>query len=448
MKIFRTLGLLVILIALSAYVYFYEIKGGEEREKQKAMEEKVFHFETDSVDIIEIRSIFNRFWFERSGDNWTIKAPVKTGGDKSAINRLLTTMSNITKIREFTIKDGDQKDYGLVARSVLAIIQFKNGERDSLRFGDATPVENSNYAGRGDSLVYILSSSSKQALEKQLFDWRDKSVSKIDYKDVVEMRLRNAKGSFTFVKEGADWYLNEPRRVLAENLTVNTILRKIQNDKIKSIISEDFKNPNKFRLKKPGYVVDLYLGEGKAHKQLMFSSLKGNVSNGKDDSRPHVFTVDSTFIRELDKSFFDLRDKKIVSFFNRDRTDSIIVQQGDTIVTFAKDTANTWWLNSGANKVKGWKINSLLSNIFNLKAKEFLLEHTAATRKYGLNQPERIVRIFKEGKQDVEVHFASPESTQFVVFCPDSKIVAGVSESSYDNIEVKTEDYIEVETGT
>ena len=447
MKIFRTLGLLVILIALSAYVYFYEIKGGEEREKQKAMEEKVFHFETDSVDIIEIRSIFNRFRFEKNGENWTIKEPVKTGGDNSAINRLLTTLSNITKIREFTITDGDQKDYGLVARSVLAIIQFKNGERDSLRFGDATPVENSNYAGRGDSLVYILSSSSKQALEKQLFDWRDKSVSKIDYKDVVEMRLRNAKGSFSFAKEGADWYLNEPRRVPAENLTVNTILRKFQNDKIKSVISEEFKNPNKFRLKKPGYVVDLYLGEGKAHKQLMFSLLKGNVSNGKDDGRPHVFTVDSTFIRELDKSFFDLRDKKIVSFLNRERTDSIIVQQGDSIVTFTKDTSNTWWLNSGENKVKGWKINSLLSNIFNLKAMEFLLEHTASTRKYGLNQPERIIRIFKEGKQDVEVHFASPRSTQFVVFCPDSKIVAEVTESSYNNIEVKTEDYIEVETG-
>ena len=74
-----------------------------------------------------------------------------------------------------------------------------------------------------------LSSSSKQAVEKQLFDWRDKSVSKSDYKDVVEMRLRNVKGSFSFVKEGVEWYLSEPRRVPAENLTVNTILRKIQN---------------------------------------------------------------------------------------------------------------------------------------------------------------------------------------------------------------------------
>jgi hypothetical protein len=448
MKIFRTLGLFIILIALSAYVYFYEIKGGEEREQQKSFEEKIFHFENDSVDVVEIRSIFNRFQFERKGGTWVIQDPVKTDADENNINGLLTTLSGITKQREFAIKEGDQKNYGLVARSILVTVQFNNGQRDSLRFGDQTAVENSNYAGRGDTLVYIVSGSSKSAVEKQLFYWRDKSVSKIDQKNVVEMRLRNKNGAFTFVKEGMEWKMTEPRDVPAENLAVNAMLRKIQNDKVKSIISEDFSNPDAFGLRKPGFVVDLYIGEGKAHKQLMFSFLKGNVSNGKDSSRPHVFTVDSTFIKEFDKSFFDLRDKKIVTFFNREKSDSVVVEQGDSLIAFVKDSSRTWVMAGNETKIKSWKINSLLGNIFNLKAEKFLLEDVSSTREYGLSRPDWIVRIFSEGRQDIEVLFSSPKKEQYVVFCPDSKIVGEISETSFNNLKVNMEEFIEKETGT
>ncbi len=447
MKIFRTLGLLVVLIALSAYVYFYEIKGGEEREKQKALDEKIFAFENDSVDVVEIRSIFSNFRFERNGEDWKITDPVETDGENTTINSMLTSLGNVKKTREFTIKNGEQTDYGLVARSVLAIVQLKNGERDSLRFGDKTPVGTSNYAGRGDTLVYTVDQASKQAVEKQLFDWRDKSIAKIEQNDIVEMHLKNANGSFSFVKEGSDWYLTKPRRVLAENLTVNTILRKIQNDKVKSIVSENFDSPADFRLKKPAYVLDLFIGAGKAHKQIMFSSLKSNSANGKDSGRPYVFSVDSTFINELDKSFFDLRDKKVVSSFTRDLIDSIIVQQGDSLVTFAKDTSNTWWLAGDTSKVKEWKINSLLSNLTNLKATKFVSENTASTRKFGLDKPTRIVRLFSAGSQQVEVHFTSPKNAQFIAFCPDSKILAEVGETAYDNSEVKIKDYIEAGTG-
>ena len=56
MKIIKTVVLFIIFLALGAYVYFYEIEGGKKREKIKELEEKVFKFENDSINIIQFFS--------------------------------------------------------------------------------------------------------------------------------------------------------------------------------------------------------------------------------------------------------------------------------------------------------------------------------------------------------------------------------------------------------
>jgi len=108
----KTLIYFIILAALGSYVYFYEIKGGEERDKIAELEEQLFYFEKDSVVAIEIRSIFSQFKFSKTDDGWKINKPVETGGDKNTIDGLITTLHNLKKIREFPVKLEDYKDYG------------------------------------------------------------------------------------------------------------------------------------------------------------------------------------------------------------------------------------------------------------------------------------------------------------------------------------------------
>ena len=148
MKIMKTVVMLLIVAVLAAYVYLYEIKGGEEREKAKELSEKILNFEPDSVQTVEIRSLMGMYRFERQGGLWRIARPVKTGGDKNTIDGLLTTLSNMKKEREFSIRQKDKPQYGLVGRSTLAILVMKDGSRDSVRFGDETPV------GSNERLIY------------------------------------------------------------------------------------------------------------------------------------------------------------------------------------------------------------------------------------------------------------------------------------------------------
>lgn len=441
MKLVKTLILFIILAILASYVYFYEIKGGQEREKTKQLEDQVFNFEKDSVKTIEIRSALQQYYFEKNQDGWQILKPVQTDGEASTLDGLVNTLKNLKKIREFGIKKDELKDYGLVGRSTLVILTFTNGTRDSVRFGDETPVGSNVFANKIDTLVFMVAAYTKNSATKKLFDYRNKEIAKVKQSDVREFRLKNHNGQFYLIKEGSDWLLKTPVEKKADNATVSTVLRKMEYGKAKSVVSEAMANPKEYRLDRPSYQLDIYLGESKAHKKVVFSSLKDNISYAKDESRPQVFTVDSTYIKDLDKTLFELRNKNFAEY-DKDQVDSIVVRQGDSLLTFVKDTSNTWIYN-GDRQAKQWKVTSLLNTINTLRAKRFLIEDVISPKGFGMDNPERIITVFSKGAILQEVKLTSPGEDQKVAFCPNTKVVAEIEESTYNNLEIKLSDFLE-----
>jgi len=446
MKLMKTLILFLILAALGSYVYFYEIKGGEERDKIAELEEKLFIFEKDSVVAIEIRSIFSQFHFSKTDAGWKINKPVETDGDKNTIDGLVTSLQNLNKIREFPVKLENYKDYGLVARSHLAILIFSDGTRDSVRIGDQTFDGNNYFAAKGDTFVYTVPQTVKTNVSKQLFDWRDKSITKVKQSEIREIKLKNKHGKFHLIKESNDWKIESPRKLKGEKSSIDNLLRKLENGKAKSVISEMMESEGKYSLSRPAIEIDLYIGESKAHKNIKFSSLKNNVSNVKDDSRPQIFTVDSLFLKDLNKSLFDLRDKKIFTF-NKADVDKAIVHQGDSTVTMLKDTSGTWTFSTGET-LKEWKMNSIVNNINNLVAKKFVKENAEKTSRYGLQNPERKVQLYSKDNLIVETLFGEKRDNNRIVYCLQSKIIAEVQEYNFTNAEVKPKDFIEEKTET
>jgi hypothetical protein len=434
--------LLVLLIILAAYVYFYEIKGGEKREQENQQGDLVFQFEPDSVRTLEVRSALGIFSFRREGDEWQILEPVSTGAEKSAVNNVLSTLKSLKKERQFSVQPGELASYGLVGTSTLVLFELKNGQRDSIRLGDDTPVGSNAFADKVDTLVFMIPSYAKRNFMKTLFDWRDKSVAQIKQADVRELHIQNPQGNFRLVKEGSDWLLKSPLQIKADNTAISSILSKMEFGRATGVVSEAFEKPVQYRLSKPAYRIDMLVGEAKAQKSIIVSDLKNNVAYAKDLSRPQVMTVDSLFVKEIDKSLFQLRNKKIAEF-DRDHADSVVVAQGDSLFTFHKDSSSVWYL-AGDKKVKNWKINSLLNTLNGLSAKKFLQENVRTTSRYGLSKPERKISIFRQGTKIMEVLFSAPQKDLKVAFSPDSRLVAEIDDSAYNNTRVQTSDYVEV----
>ncbi|HDK35711.1 MAG TPA: hypothetical protein ENG82_02295 [Bacteroidetes bacterium] len=115
MKAKNTLILLAVLVAIVAYVYFYEIKGGEERKKEKEAASELLPIKKEDVSglILERPAENIKIKAVKKDDQWEITEPVKTAGDRFAIEGVINSVLN-SKIERVVAKDtASLKDFGL-----------------------------------------------------------------------------------------------------------------------------------------------------------------------------------------------------------------------------------------------------------------------------------------------------------------------------------------------
>ena len=428
----KTVFLLIAAIALAAYVYFYEIKGGEKREKAKEISEKLFNVEKDSINHIEIKSTAGNFIFNKNSDGWQIEQPVKTGADESPINSLLSSIDNTKKSRTFSIKAGEKGQYGLGRSATLLKVTQTSGEMDSVLLGDKTSIGSNVYATMEDTAVYLVPQSIKTNASKSLFDWRNKKTILFKKDEVREFTLSSPHGKFTFEKDGSDWKITKPIETKAERSAIDGVLNKLSFTNFKSVLSEEPSGLSKYGLSRPAYDIELFSGPEKAKTSVAFSKLDGNESNGKDAARPFIFTVDSTFIKPFNKDLFGFRDKSIIDFETGKAT-RINLSNNNEVMTFMKDTSDTWYLSTG-EKAKNYKINSLLSSIKNLKAEKFINENPTYFMNYGLVNPESRIEVYEGDNLIAELNLGYKKDGFVYVYNPDRKPVVTIKEEKLKDL--------------
>lgn len=428
----KTVVLFLIAVALGAYVYFYEIKGGREREKAQEYAEKVFHIKRDSVTAITISGASEVFKFVKTSDGWEITEPVKTDADESPINMLLSTVENLKKERTIAVSDQQLAEFGLGSSGRILELTMNNGKTERITIGDETNIGSNVYSSRIDTLVYIVPSSIRRNISKNLFEWRNKKAIKLDKNRVRELKLNNTYGSFTFEKEGGDWTITAPIKAKADNSKINAMLDKLDNGRIKRVVTEDAARLSQYKLNSPETRVDLFVGTERAQQGISFSQLTDNEAYGKDDARPHIFTIDSVFLKPFKQTLFNFRDKSIVDFQDTG-VDRINLLFEDTLMTFTKDTTDSWMLVSGEN-VKNWKIDAVVRDYKNLKAKRFVEEDPRYLMPYGLTNPRGRVEIFSGNDKLSELDVGKSRGERVYVRNPRVGSVVEIDESDLDKI--------------
>src|SRR6185295_4395616 len=176
-----TLALLVVLIGLSAYIYFVLSKkpaGGTE-----AAKERVFvSLEADKIDEIKVKS--------EAGDNttvkkanamWQVAAPITVKADEMQVSAIATNLSTLEITRVVDENPGDLKEYGLDSPRVA--IEFKAsgdktyGDYHRLFIGGKSPTGGDLFARRdGDKRVVLVAGYTDSIFNRSTFDLRDKTV--------------------------------------------------------------------------------------------------------------------------------------------------------------------------------------------------------------------------------------------------------------------------------
>jgi hypothetical protein len=414
-----TLILLVVALGFGGYLYFVDSKRPVEDENAK---KKVFSYETDKINQLQIKSSAGEVTGLRKGanDTWTIIQPVEAPADRTSVNDVVTNIANLEEDRVVDENAADLKSYGL-AEPRIEVTFHVDGEKEPKRilFGDKNPTSMGLYAKLpSDNRVFLVGTSVDTALNKSTFDFRDKAALKFEQDKVTSIELVSSAQTIRLEKTGDDWRLVKPLQAPADFVSVNGLLGQLQSAQMTALKDrpEDLKDLKQYGLDKPEVVATIGLGSATMRLELGRDADAGAVW-ARDASRPAVFSVTNGVATELRKKPTDLRRKEVFEFrpFNTTRFE---ITRGKETRAFERVKG------TGENAVDTWKqvtptekavdtsnFEGALLDFSNLRADSFVDRAGPAT---GHGNPAAVVVVkFDDGKKEERVTIGTTAAGAF-----------------------------------
>lgn len=415
MRFRGTLILLLICAALGGYLYFYEIKGGEQRAKAKQEENRLWKLESGDIQQLDLTFAGEHITATRIGDkDWKIAAPRSLEADSEEIERLAS--SGATLNRETTVETGatDLARFGLDPAPLTLELKAKDGKTYKVLFGTNNPTGSSTYATLPEKKdVFLVAKSAADAFNKKLDELRNRSVLKFEQNETQSLDLKSAKGEASLVLDNDRWWIQGKERWAADASMVNGILSSLSSERIKEFFENDAGGYANLGFDKPLMDLRLTYGKNKAIKRLIVGTEKSRlVKKGenkppletmagseeaylaKDESREDLFFLSKDVLEKFIKSPSELRDRALAAFQRWD-IDAMILTNAKGTFSLSKEGGG-WYLGE-AKKRTDWETANGLLDALEKPVKEFL-DSPSAAAVYGLDKPP-IRLVLKQGSE-------------------------------------------------
>ena len=462
MRFKGTLILLLVCIGIGCFIYFYEIKGGEEREKAKEAESRFWMIESKDIQQIDLPAPEGQIVAVRKNkDEWIIQSPRRLEADSAELNRLADAAAEIKFESILEENDADPAKYGLDSDATGFKIKTGEDKEYEIRFGDKNPAGNLMYARvQGRNEVFLVSSSLENTFNKKLEDLRNRSILRFEQPEVQTLTIKNQKGDIHLVKDSGDrWWIEGKNRIAADSPGIRGILNALSLGTIPEFFDEDPGDYTNATLDKPIIDVSLTYGKDKALKELILgpkkTSLRRKKTAGKppeagastaetlylakDKSRPELFFVKQDLVDKLDKSVEELRDKALAAFQRWD-VDSILLENSNGSFSFTKENGE-WFLGDAKKKADFDAVTGILDALES-DALE-LIDAPEALPKYGLDKPA--VRVILKQKDSVLADCSFGKTTDKGVYArvEGDPAVKVVDLENYEKLTKNQEDFVE-----
>ncbi len=438
----------VVFAALAAFVYFYEIRGGEERRAESDKAKQLADFAESEVKRLTIDRIDTLITIEKRQDRWVIVAPVECEADQEAVDRYLRNLLECE--RDKVVEEADKvrgdaglaQKYRLHATRLKVAVETTTGALDTIWWGADSPTQRFVYVqDRGDNPeIFTVQAWRYDNLAKGLFDLRDQRVLAFEPTAVRELKMGGAGGAVALAKaEG--WRLLGPVPAPADEEVVQGVLDRLHQARAKAFVAEAAPAAQ-YGLDAPTVEVSLLLGDERAEKRLRVGApAPGGVYYAQDPSRPAVFTVDSSLVKELVKPAAELRDRKPIKFA-AEQVDHIELQRSSQPLVATKDTAGVWSLISPQiGETKSWKFNNLLNQLAGVEVEAFA-GAGREQRAYGLDNPQLRVLLKGAGQLVAEVKLAAKDGQVYLARSGDPEVYQ-VAASVLKDLDLPLQDVVQ-----
>jgi hypothetical protein len=426
MRFRGTLVLLVLCAAVGAFIYYYEIKGGEKREQAKQEQNRLWKLESSAIQQIDLITAAQHIRGVRTGEkDWKITLPRELYADSDEFNKLAGSVAELNRESVIEPNATDLSRFGLSPAEETLELRTKDGKEYGVRVGNNNPTGSSTYAAlKGKSEVFLIASSTAGNFRKKLDDLRNRSVLSFETLDVQTLDLKSAKGEVDLAKENDKWWIQGKERWNADSSAVSDILSGLSSGRVKEFFDDTPDSYVTLGFDKPVADVRVTLGKDRAIKHLVIGMEKSkllkkgekkaeaekkdaesgsDIYTAMDQSRKEVFFVDKELVDKLLKSASDLRDKKLATFQRWD-IDSITLTNSKGTFAFAKsESGGDWVLGDSKKKTKWDAVNGILDSLE--KQVKGFVDAPATLSTYGLDAPAVRVVLKQGGTVKAECAF-------------------------------------------
>jgi Domain of unknown function (DUF4340) len=256
---------------------------------------KVLEFETDDIDNVKISGGTKELEAQKSGDDWQLKKPIDAKADPSEISTF-TSSIRFARVNSFPEPPVDAKTAGLDSPAIKITLHDNKAKADrTLLIGKTSSTDRYYARDASRDTIFIIDKEIADKARRPLFDWRDKTITKMDREKIDKIEILRGTDMITMVKSGSDWESPDKKKLQWDK--VSGMLNALDFEKAKDIIDAP-KGLGTYGLDKPK--VEVVLRQG--------SNELAHVSLGNESKMPegiYLKTSDKPAVLVVSKDVFD-----------------------------------------------------------------------------------------------------------------------------------------------
>ncbi len=234
---------------------------------------------------------------------------------------------------------------------------------------------------------YVYFYEIRKEAERQEEEETAKKVFVFDKDEVRRIYLKNYSDTMVLRRDEGGWVFETPIETRGDESQIDVILTSIESAEIERTVEDSAVDLEPFGLDDPDVAVQietaqtvfdtLFMGHHNPTQSFVYSRFSG---------QDRVILVPATIYNNANKKFFALRDKAVLAF-EREEVNQMLLSREKEAIGFERKEGK-WWIKIPI-EVRGdhGKIERIINNINNLRAKEIPSEGGEDLARFGLDEP-------------------------------------------------------------
>ena len=436
---FRTTLVIIILLVgtAGAYFLFFQEPTDNGSVDEKPPIHEVYGIPRDSVQQVELlfadAAYQNLKLVREANGKWQLQTPFLANADDEKVQQMLDDI--LDKRVKHTLEVPALTQYGLDTPNITLSLWTDGAHPAATFFIGNKAINYSVYIKeKSEAHIFLIESSALDDLTKSPTDLRDRSVVRFNPETVSNIAFkREAVGSSSqsstvnCEKRGSTWHVTSPIEAKADAQEIERILSELlllqvvtfEADAANTLVPSEL---TKYGLGAPRIQVQL-TDTARTYALDIGSTVPTETGNSKhvyvkstvskvvldtltadnhSTEGPHAISiVPDDIYHLLNKSVFEVRDKRVIDFQRTATNRFVISINGEQEAVCTKGYENIWELQTPTGKIKAdaKAVDDLLFGVDSLEAVAFVESPAKHLRTYGLAVPAIEVAFTQHGEE-------------------------------------------------